>query len=212
MSAESARASVESRCCSWACVPASCPHPLALHTHPRTRPSFAPPPHPPSLRCFFVEPRNGMFDGPVYAGNNDGQRFDFFCKVGWGVGGWVAAARQGGTGDGSAGARSPLLPAQLPPAGSRPPGPHPPSTASPPVRTPQAALEFLLRTGRQPDILHCHDWSTADVARSYWQDYHQYGLWKPRVVSCCGWAALCCVCWRGSVLVGSAAVPWQQDV
>ncbi|PSC67151.1 glycosyltransferase family 5 [Micractinium conductrix] len=77
------------------------------------------------LRCFFVEPRNGMFDGPVYAGNNDGQRFDFFCK---------------------------------------------------------AALEFLLRTGRQPDILHCHDWSTADVARSYWQDYHQYGLWKPRVI------------------------------
>jgi glycogen synthase len=27
-----------------------------------------------------------------------------------------------------------------------------------------AALEFLLKTGRQPDILHCHDWSTAEVA------------------------------------------------
>ncbi len=47
----------------------------------------------------------------------------------------------------------------------------------------QAALEFLIRTGRQPDILHCHDWSTADVARTYWTDYHHYGLWKPRVVS-----------------------------
>ncbi|EFN55259.1 hypothetical protein CHLNCDRAFT_134595 [Chlorella variabilis] len=77
------------------------------------------------LRCFFIEPRNGMFSGPVYAGQNDGQRFDFFSK---------------------------------------------------------AALEFLLRSGRQPDILHCHDWSSAEVARAYWQDYHQFGLWKPNVV------------------------------
>ncbi|GLC71233.1 hypothetical protein PLESTF_001092900 [Pleodorina starrii] len=46
----------------------------------------------------------------------------------------------------------------------------------------KAALEFLLKTGRQPDILHCHDWSTAHVAQSYWTDYHPYGLYKPRVV------------------------------
>ncbi|GIL88159.1 hypothetical protein Vretimale_14076 [Volvox reticuliferus] len=46
----------------------------------------------------------------------------------------------------------------------------------------KAALEFLLKTGRQPDILHCHDWSTAHVAQSYWSDYHPYGLYKPRVV------------------------------
>ncbi|KAL4420307.1 hypothetical protein ABPG77_001397 [Micractinium sp. CCAP 211/92] len=77
------------------------------------------------LRCFFIEPRNGMFSGPVYKGYEDGPRFEFFCR---------------------------------------------------------AALEFLIRTGRQPDILHCHDWSTADVARTYWTDYHHYGLWKPRVV------------------------------
>ncbi len=32
----------------------------------------------------------------------------------------------------------------------------------------QAALEFLLQTGRQPDILHCHDWSTAILAETYW--------------------------------------------
>ena len=32
----------------------------------------------------------------------------------------------------------------------------------------QAALEFLLQTGRQPDILHCHDWSTAILAEAYW--------------------------------------------
>lgn len=43
-------------------------------------------------------------------------------------------------------------------------------------------MEFLLQTDRQPDILHCHDWSTADVAKAYWNDYNQYGLWKPKVV------------------------------
>ncbi|CAG9465646.1 unnamed protein product [Pedinophyceae sp. YPF-701] len=46
----------------------------------------------------------------------------------------------------------------------------------------KAALEFLLQSGRQPDILHCHDWSSATVANSYWADYHNYGLWKPNVV------------------------------
>ena len=45
-----------------------------------------------------------------------------------------------------------------------------------------AALEFLLRTQRQPDIIHCHDWSTATVARAYWTQYHERGLWKPNVV------------------------------
>ena len=44
-----------------------------------------------------------------------------------------------------------------------------------------AALEFLLKTGRQPDILHCHDWSTAEVARAHWENYHHNGLWKPKV-------------------------------
>ncbi|KAG1673855.1 hypothetical protein FOA52_012880 [Chlamydomonas sp. UWO 241] len=46
----------------------------------------------------------------------------------------------------------------------------------------KAALEFLLRTKRQPDIVHCHDWSTAYVAKTYWEDYHPFGLWKPKVV------------------------------
>ena len=46
----------------------------------------------------------------------------------------------------------------------------------------KAALEFLLRSNRQPDILHCHDWSTAYVSKTYWDDYHSYGLWKPKVV------------------------------
>jgi starch synthase len=45
----------------------------------------------------------------------------------------------------------------------------------------RAALEFLLQTQRQPDILHCHDWQTAHVAKAYWDDYHPFGLWKPKV-------------------------------
>ena len=40
----------------------------------------------------------------------------------------------------------------------------------------KAALEFMLQSGRQPDIIHCHDWSAALVAKSYWDDYNQYGL------------------------------------
>jgi len=44
-----------------------------------------------------------------------------------------------------------------------------------------AALEFLNRTARQPDILHCHDWSSAEVARAYWQHYHHNGMPKPKV-------------------------------
>lgn len=46
----------------------------------------------------------------------------------------------------------------------------------------QAALEFLLQSGRQPDILHCHDWSTAGTAQAYWDSYVHYGLWRPKVV------------------------------
>ncbi len=46
----------------------------------------------------------------------------------------------------------------------------------------KAALEFLLQSGRQPDVIHCHDWSSAIVARSYWEDYHNYGLPHSSVV------------------------------
>lgn len=79
------------------------------------------------LRCWFIEPSNGMFSGDVVyrGGTQDPGRFAFFSR---------------------------------------------------------AALEFLLRTQRQPDILHCHDWSTAEVARAYWTEYHHFGLWKPKVV------------------------------
>jgi hypothetical protein len=51
----------------------------------------------------------------------------------------------------------------------------------------KAALEFLLQTGRQPDIIHCHDWQTAHVAKSFWEDYHPFGLWKPKVFRLNAW-------------------------
>ena len=46
----------------------------------------------------------------------------------------------------------------------------------------KAALEFMLQTKRQPDIIHAHDWQTAACAKAYWEDYAPYGLNNPRVV------------------------------
>ena len=35
-----------------------------------------------SLRCFFIEPANGIFSHPtVYGRVDDAARFEFFCKV-----------------------------------------------------------------------------------------------------------------------------------
>ncbi|KAJ0984467.1 hypothetical protein J5N97_002823 [Dioscorea zingiberensis] len=45
-----------------------------------------------------------------------------------------------------------------------------------------AALEYLLQTGSHPDILHCHDWSSAPVAWLFKEHYKQYGLSSARVV------------------------------
>ncbi|CAI7906157.1 unnamed protein product [Closterium sp. NIES-53] len=45
-----------------------------------------------------------------------------------------------------------------------------------------AALEMLVQTGRQPDILHCHDWSSAPVAWLHAESYVQYGLGNARTV------------------------------
>jgi starch synthase len=46
----------------------------------------------------------------------------------------------------------------------------------------KAALEFLRVSGRQPDIIHIHDWQTAPVARAYWEQYHKAGLPDTRIV------------------------------
>ncbi|CAH2038226.1 unnamed protein product [Thlaspi arvense] len=45
-----------------------------------------------------------------------------------------------------------------------------------------AALEFLLQGGFHPDILHCHDWSSAPVSWLFKDQYTHYGLIKTRVV------------------------------
>ncbi|GAB2298877.1 Soluble starch synthase 3, chloroplastic/amyloplastic [Dionaea muscipula] len=45
-----------------------------------------------------------------------------------------------------------------------------------------AALEFLHQNGFHPDIIHCHDWSSAPVAWLFKDHYLQYGLSKARVV------------------------------
>ncbi|XP_042519768.1 starch synthase 3, chloroplastic/amyloplastic-like [Macadamia integrifolia] len=45
-----------------------------------------------------------------------------------------------------------------------------------------AALEFLLQGGWNPDILHCHDWSSAPVAWLFKDHYMNCGLSRARVV------------------------------
>ncbi|XP_065879868.1 starch synthase 3, chloroplastic/amyloplastic [Euphorbia lathyris] len=45
-----------------------------------------------------------------------------------------------------------------------------------------AALEFLQQTGFHPDIIHCHDWSSAPVTWLFKDYYLNYGLSKARVV------------------------------
>ncbi|XP_078433725.1 starch synthase 3 isoform X2 [Wolffia australiana] len=45
-----------------------------------------------------------------------------------------------------------------------------------------AALEFLLQRGSTPDILHCHDWSSAPVAWLFKEHYRHYGFGSARVV------------------------------
>jgi len=45
----------------------------------------------------------------------------------------------------------------------------------------RAALEFLHKTGKQPDILHCHDWQTALVPVLLWEIYQHLGMRHSRV-------------------------------
>ncbi|KAK3143671.1 hypothetical protein QOZ80_4AG0303410 [Eleusine coracana subsp. coracana] len=45
-----------------------------------------------------------------------------------------------------------------------------------------SALEFLFQSGSSPDIIHCHDWSSAPVAWLYKEQYAHNGLTNGRVV------------------------------
>ncbi|XP_054777197.1 probable starch synthase 4, chloroplastic/amyloplastic isoform X2 [Prosopis cineraria] len=49
----------------------------------------------------------------------------------------------------------------------------------------RAALEFVLRAGKKPDIIHCHDWQTAFVAPLYWDLYAPKGLNSARICFTC---------------------------
>lgn len=46
----------------------------------------------------------------------------------------------------------------------------------------RACLEWMQITGKEPDIIHVHEWQTAVVPLLYWDMYHYLSLQKPRVV------------------------------
>lgn len=45
----------------------------------------------------------------------------------------------------------------------------------------RAAMEFLWKAGKHPDIIHCHDWQTALVPVFLYELYQQLGMAHPRV-------------------------------
>ncbi len=45
----------------------------------------------------------------------------------------------------------------------------------------RAALEFMLKSGKHPDIIHCHDWQTALVPVLLYEIYQHLGMTHPRV-------------------------------
>ena len=45
----------------------------------------------------------------------------------------------------------------------------------------KAALEFMLKSGKRPEIIHCHDWQTALVPVLLYEIYQQIGLGAQRV-------------------------------
>jgi starch synthase len=45
----------------------------------------------------------------------------------------------------------------------------------------KAALEFLLKTGRRPDVIHCHDWQTGLVPVLLFEIYQSAGMANSRV-------------------------------
>lgn len=45
----------------------------------------------------------------------------------------------------------------------------------------RAAMEFLLKSGKNPDVIHCHDWQTALVPVFLFEVYKYLGMSHPRV-------------------------------
>ncbi|MEO5355896.1 MAG: glycogen synthase [Nitrospirae bacterium YQR-1] len=46
----------------------------------------------------------------------------------------------------------------------------------------RAALEFMYKAGKNPDIIHCHDWQTALVPVLLYEIYQHIGMSHPRVI------------------------------
>ncbi|MDR2577662.1 MAG: glycogen synthase [Chitinispirillales bacterium] len=45
----------------------------------------------------------------------------------------------------------------------------------------KAALEFMLKSGKQPDIIHCHDWQAGLLPVMLAEIYQHHGMWRQRV-------------------------------
>ena len=45
----------------------------------------------------------------------------------------------------------------------------------------RAAIEFLWKAGKHPDIIHCHDWQTSLVPVHLYEQYQALGMTHPRV-------------------------------
>ncbi len=45
----------------------------------------------------------------------------------------------------------------------------------------KAALEFMLKTNKGPDVIHCHDWQTALVPVLLYEIYQHHGMANQRV-------------------------------
>ncbi len=45
----------------------------------------------------------------------------------------------------------------------------------------RAAMEFLFKAGKHPDVIHCHDWQTALVPVFLFEIYQHLGMTHPRV-------------------------------
>ncbi|MEL6262031.1 MAG: glycogen synthase GlgA [Cyanobacteria bacterium J06626_6] len=45
----------------------------------------------------------------------------------------------------------------------------------------KAALEFLLKSGKRPDVIHCHDWQTGLVPVMLYEMYAHHGMSSQRV-------------------------------
>ncbi len=45
----------------------------------------------------------------------------------------------------------------------------------------KAALEFMLKSGKRPEVIHCHDWQTGLLPVMLAEVYQHNGLWSQRV-------------------------------